>query len=386
MEAWVATSSFFAVAPNVDHILFLARSLGHGGAERQLALLAKGLAARGHSVTVAVFFGGGVHARELGAAGIRVVDLGKRGRWDVLPFLVRLGRFLRRERPAILHSYLAVPNILAALLRPLLPDTRLVWGLRASNVDLSRYDQLARLAYWLERRLSGRPDRIIANSLAGKRYAIDHGFPVEKITVIPNGIDTEHYRFQAEARTRVRAEWGLSEDDIVIGICARLDPMKGYEILIKALVQLRRDWPQAHLVCVGAGPLAYQNQLCRLAPNAGIVWTGERDDMAAVYSAFDIATSASLFGEGFSNAIAEAMSCTRPCVVTDVGDSASIVADTGIVVPPGDAQTLSRCLAKLLAMSAEERHASGEHARQRIVEQFGVANLVERTQLALGLA
>ena len=136
------------VHPIPKTILFLVRSLDRGGAERQLIVLAKGLASRGHAVSVAVFYGGGVYENELAEAGIRVINLGKTGRWNILLFLNRLMRLLRKERPTVLHSYLGVPNILAAALKPLLPGTRIVWGVRASNVDLSHYDWLLRLAYW----------------------------------------------------------------------------------------------------------------------------------------------------------------------------------------------------------------------------------------------
>ncbi|MEK7801721.1 MAG: glycosyltransferase, partial [Pseudomonadota bacterium] len=95
-------------------VMFLARSLERGGAERQLVLLATGLAARGHLVSVAVFYGGGIYEAELASAGVRIVDLRKQGRWDFLPFLCRLVRVLRIERPATLHGYLTVPNVLAS--------------------------------------------------------------------------------------------------------------------------------------------------------------------------------------------------------------------------------------------------------------------------------
>src|SRR3569623_1069815 len=135
------------VHPLPKDILFLTRSLDRGGAERQLVVLAKGLARRGHAVAVAVFFGGGAYEAELAEDDVRVINLGKQGRWDILPFLNRLVRLLRKERPAVLHSYLGVPNILATIIKPLLPGIRIVWGVRDSHVDLSRYDWLSCKAY-----------------------------------------------------------------------------------------------------------------------------------------------------------------------------------------------------------------------------------------------
>src|SRR3977135_3267484 len=131
-------------------IVFLPRSLNYGGAERQLVALAIGLAARGHALTVGVFYAAGPLEKELHEAGIAVRVLDKRGRWDTFSFLWRLIQFLRREKPEVIHSYLCVPNILAALLSLLFPRVRIAWGVRASDVELDRYDWLARLTYRLE--------------------------------------------------------------------------------------------------------------------------------------------------------------------------------------------------------------------------------------------
>ena len=369
-------------------ILFLTRSLDRGGAERQLVLLAKGLAGRGHAVSVAVFFGGGVYEAELARAGVRVINIGKQGRWDVLPFLNRLVRLLRKERPAVLHSYLGVPNILAAALKPLLPGTRIIWGVRASNVDLSRYDWLSRLAYTLERRLARFADCIIANSNAGKCHAVANGFPEGKMVVIPNGIDTEYFRFDPEGRRQVRLAWGVGEDEILVGLAARLDPMKDHPVFLEAASRIARERRDVRFVCVGGGPADYAEALKQHAAALGLtnqlIWVGARDDMPAVYSALDIASSSS-YGEGFSNTIAEAMACGVPCVVTDVGDSALIVGDAGSVVPPGDYNALAAAIGRLIDRPHEERLVLGEVCRARVVSEFGIDRLIQRTEEALGL-
>lgn len=378
------------VHPIPKTILFLTRSLDRGGAERQLVVLAKGLARRGHGVAVAVFFGGGVYETELVEAGVRVISLGKRSRWDVLPFLIRLVRFLRKECPAVMHSYLGVPNILATVLKPLLLGTRIVWGVRASNVDLSRYDWLSRLAYALERRLARFADRIIANSQAGKRYAVENGFPEDKIVVIPNGINTEYFRFDPEGRQQVRSEWGLGENKVLIGLVARLDPMKDHPTFLEAASHITRGRHDVRFVCVGEGSADYAEVIKEHAVALGLsgrlIWAGARDNMPAVFSALDIATSSSSFGEGFSNTIAEAMACGVPCVVTDVGDSAHIVGDTGGVVAPGDGSALAAAILNLTNLPREERQALGNAGRARIVSEFGLDRLVQRTEQELDLA
>ena len=370
--------------------LFLTRSLDRGGAERQLVVLSKGLVSRGHAVSVAVFFSGGAYESELAGAGVRVIQLRKKGRWDVLPFLSRLAHLLRKERPAVLHSYLGVPNILAAVLKPLVPGTRIVWGVRASNMDLSRYDWFSRLAYILERSLARFPDLIIANSHAGKSYAIAHRFPAKRVVVIPNGIDTQRFRFDLQARGKIRVEWRVCEDELLIGLVARIDPMKDHAMFLQAANLLAEQYPKLRFVCVGNGAPDYSEHLKQVAIALGLgermIWAGALDDMAAVYSALDIFCSSSAYGEGFSNTIGEAMACGVPCVVTDVGDSALIVGATGSVVPPGDHSALAATIGRLIDLPPEERRGLGEACRARIVSEFGIDRLVQLTEQALGLA
>lgn len=371
-------------------VLFLARSLDRGGAERQLVELAIGLTHRGHAIVVAVFFGGGVYEAELAEAGVRVINLGKQGRWDVLIFLSRLVRLLRKEHPAVVHSYLAVPNILAILLRPLLMSTRIILGVRASNMDLSRYDWLARLSYALERRLARFADLIIANSYAGKRHAVANGFQENKIVVIPNGIDTEYFKFDPEGRRHVRSAWGLVDDEILVGLVARLDPMKDHPNFLEAASRIARERHDVRFVCVGDGPVAYTEALKQQAVALGLakqlIWAGARDDMPAVYSALDLSSSSSSFGEGFPNTIAEAMACGVPCVVTDVGDSRQIVRDTGFVVEPGNPVALASAWQVAFGERGAARARRGQMARKRIIEHFSLERLIKETALVLETA
>lgn len=366
-------------------ILFLIRSLNYGGAERQLVALSKGLHERGHKVVVAVFYQSGPLERDLHEAGVSVIILDKHKRWDVFPFLLRLVRLIRCEKPDIVHGYLPVPNLLTILLKPLFPPIKMVWGVRASNMDLSQYDRLSRFLFRIECFFSRFADIIIVNSNAGKEYHQKHGFPGKKMVVIPNGIDTEIFKPDAEARNRIRAEWGIKEDEILIGLVARLDPMKDHPTFLRAASILARERGDVRFMCIGDGPESYKTELQRLSDKLGLentlIWAGTRVDMPSVYSALDIATSSS-YGEGFPNVIGEAMACGVPCVVTDVGDSAWIVGETGVVVPYKNPEALKSgwkiCLTK-------DRNELGSKARFRTMKYFDVGQLVNQTEEILWL-
>lgn len=369
----------------MSRLVLLARKLDQGGAERQLVTLAKSLQERGRDVHVVLFYAGGVLDAELAAAGVSVHFVGKRGRWDAVGFLIRLARLLRRLRPATIYSFLDLPNILAALLCPAIGRPRLVWSIRAAGMEMHHYDWLSRQIPRLEAWLSRCADVIVANSQAGKDWAIGRGFPPDTMVVIENGIDTNRFRFDATERERVRNEWKVGAGETAMGLVARLDPMKGHETFLRAAARLAETHENLKFVCVGGGPQEYAGRLEKLAHSLGlgqrVIWAGPRSDMPAVLSALDIASSSS-FGEGFSNAIAEAMACERPCVVTDVGDSARIVGALGEVVPPRDPDALAAAMARMLDRVVRDPDL-GRQARVRIVDEFSVERMVLRTEQEL---
>lgn len=363
-------------------ITFLTRSLNTGGAERQLTVLATGLHERGHRVLVIPFYSGGPFQAELTRAGVQVQSPEKDGRWDLAGFAWRLARLLREERPDVLHGYLGGPNVLTVLLKPLLPRTRIVWGLRAAVLDFGNYDRFSRLTLHAERLLSRFADRIVVNSRAGRSFAIERGFPKGKIVAIPNGIDTGRFRPDPASRNRVRGEWGVAEDEKLVGLVARLDHIKDHPNFLRAAALLAHEREDVRFVCVGGGNPVYRDELRSRSRNLDLedclVWAGVRGDTQAVFNALDVAISSS-YGEGFPNVVGEAMACGVPCVVTDVGDSADIVGDTGIVVPAKDPEALAEGMRLCLAGSGE----SGENARLRIETNFSTGLLIDRTEKAL---
>lgn len=366
-------------------IVLLVRSLGLGGTERQVVTLARGLQQRGCDVSVAVFYSGGFLEQELHDRGIPVWDLQKGGRWDVAGFIVRLIRMAQRLAPDVIYGFLAPPNMATVFLKPLFPRIRMVWGVRASNVDLARYDWLSRVSYFLECLLSRFADRIICNSRAGLDYAVAHGFPEETMAVVPNGIDVERFKPDSAARQRIREKWGIGGGDILIGVIGRLDAMKDHPTFLRAAAMLAPDREGLRFVCVGEGTAAYTAELHRLASELGLaerlIWAGARLDMPAVCNAMDIVASSS-YGEGFPNVVAEAMACGVPCVVTDVGDSAMIVGATGAVVEPVSPDALCQGLRSMIQRLSPDLR---EDVHQLIVTRFTNGMLVTRTLAVLNV-
>lgn len=374
-------------AVGTPRVLFLVRSLRQGGAERQLVALACGLHRRGWPVTVVCCYGGGVFQAELENAGVTLVDLHKRGRWDVAGFMWRLLRTLRASHAEIVHGYMTLGNMLALLARAARPRTRVVWGVRSTIIDRTRRDWLSRLNFRLSRSAARLADRIIANSEAGAAHHASLGYPHARIRVIPNGIDTERFRFDAAGRVRLRGEWHVDDHCTLVGLVGRIDPMKDHATFMRAAASLAARDDRLRFVCVGGGDSRFAQGIKALATRLGLdarlVWAGPRNDMAAVFSALDIAVSSSC-GEGFSNVIAEAMACGRPCVVTDVGDSARIVGACGAVVEAGDPQALADAIARVRRKLEDPGEAARLHAaaRTRIEESYSLDALLRNSEQA----
>jgi glycosyltransferase involved in cell wall biosynthesis len=145
---------------------------------------------------------------------------------------------------------------------------------------------------------------------------------------------------------------------------------------------LSQESQETYFVLTGRD-VTFDNPVLHEAIDAGdlhgrVHLLGERVDMPRVTAALDIATSSSRYGESFPNVIGEAMACGVPCVVTDVGDSAHIVGDTGRVVPIKNAPALAAAWQELLNLSPERRRELGQRGRVRVVAEYSLASVVRQ--------
>lgn len=345
-------------------LAFIIRDLGAGGAQRQLLTLAAGLRRAGHEVTVLHFYGG-MFENALRDAGVRTTCVGKRSRWDLFGFFGRLVKAARETRAEVLHGYLAEANLMALFLKPLCRFPKVVWGVRDSQTDAHLWGLLGRLSFGLNCLLARFADVIICNSKAGRDYYAARGYPQGRMHVVPNGIDTE--RFQP------MGQGGKKDGVRVFGLVGRLSPMKDHATFLRAAAAV----PEGRFVIVGSGDAGYEKEMRALAAQIGVAervnWLPAQEDMPVVYAGFDCLVNSSAFGEGFSNVIGEAMACGVPCIASDVGDSAWLVGDPARVFPAGDHAALAQRM----------RDFQPSEPRARVVEEFSVERLIQRTERLL---
>lgn len=354
-------------------ILFVVRCLEIGGAERQLVENIRHLDPSRYACKVVSLYPGGPFRGELEALPhVMVADLGKTGRWDWTGVLWRAWRLVRAEQPDVLVGAFDVAHQLTAVLGRAL-GLPTAWLVANAFMDFSLYDWLPGVLDRVSRRLVAWPRLVVFNSEAGARYYLSRGFTPRAHVVIPNPFDTRRFAPDPATGARVRREWGIEEETPVIGIVARLDPIKDHASFLEAAAGVAAAMPAARFVCVGNGEPVYTASLKTRATALGLdsrlLWAGARHDMPAVYNALDVNVLCSI-GEGMPNVLGEAMACGTPCVVTDAGDSALVVGDTGRVVPVRAPRELAAAMIELAGAPPAERHARALQARQRIVERY----------------
>jgi glycosyltransferase involved in cell wall biosynthesis len=357
-------------------ILHLITGLNTGGAEISLYRLLVHMDASRFENRVISMIPVGEIGEKIRALGIPVTSLELRPGQFSLSAVWSLVRTLRSEQPDILQTWMYHADLLGLVAAKLSGIQQVVWNIRSSNMDTRQYRKLTGIVIRLCAWLSGLPRAVIVNSHAGQEFHTKLGYRPRRWVLIPNGMDLDRFRPDLDARRSVFAELGLDQQTTLIGLLARYDPMKGHSNFLRAAGILTNSGVDAHFLLVGHAISPENKPLMDAITKEGLTGRvhllGRREDIHRIEAALDILAMSSVWGEGFPNVVAEAMACGVPCVVTDVGDAAFLVADTGSVVPPYDPAALADALMALIRSGAEVRHRLGESARLRVVENFNI--------------
>ena len=206
----------------------------------------------------------------------------------------------------------------------------------------------------------------------------DNGFPPERITSIPTGIDAA--RFVPGAKETARRVTDLPPGQRLIGIVATLRSWKGHRYLVEAVRRLPDD---VGLVIVGDGP--QRPNIDTKIREAGIgdrTWlAGNQDDVLPWLQSLDVFALPSYANEGVPQALVQAMLCALPCITTTVGSIAELATHeaTALIVPPQDAQALAAAVTRL-AENEGLRRELGTTARKHCVENFSYERMLERME------
>ena len=369
---------------NTKKIMHLITTSEIGGAEIQLERLLTHMRHPSLRHCVVSLAGPGVIAEKIRSRGIELYSLHmKRGAVSVssVSGLLKLCGLVRRERPAIIQSWMYHAGLLGILVGKLMGIRSVFWNIRCAEMETAHYPTLTRLVIQLLRHMSRLPQLAIVNSEAGRLAHIRKGFSPEIFRVIPNGFELDRFRPDHTAREWLLREFNVASDAVIVGLVARFDPMKDHKMFLAAISQVHREHPESVFVLCGKDIDESNASLMHLIACHGLTSSvrllGLREDMSRITAAFDIACSSSSFGEGFSNTVGEAMASEVPCVVTDVGDSGWIVGATGRVVPAGDVNAFARAVSELIVCGRAVRRHLGMEARNRIACSFDIHRIAD---------
>ncbi|MGD0521577.1 MAG: glycosyltransferase [Terracidiphilus sp.] len=350
------------VIPGLDRI---------GGAERQVILLARGLCQRGWRVSVVALSGtGGDTAAELTGAGAGFLSLGMRKGLADPRGWIRFHRWLRQEKPDVVHAHLPHATWLARWSRLAAPSRVLVDTLHSSSTGTLGWRLGYRWSGWLT-------DKVTAVSQAvAEAYFFAGMTSADKLAVLPNGVDVEVWRPDSAVRTAMRRELGL-EDEFLWFAAGRLDAVKDYPALLSAMVHVPKT---ARLVIAGSGSL--QSELQRLSTRLGldgrVRFLGFEPDVRRWMRAADGFVLSSL-REGLPMGLLEASACALPAVATDVPGTREVIVDgkTGRLALAGDAAALGEAMTRMMRTPPEERRTMGERARQHVMDRFSLKAVLD---------
>lgn len=367
-------------------VAFLIRSLDLGGSQRQTAVLAAGLARRGHDVSVLTYYPGGEFEETVQTAGVRVSALSNRPGWTAPVRLgLRLLADLRRNRPDGLVAVLPSSTVLAGALRWAMPrETRLIWSIRAADMPLERYGWRARQVYRLQRRWLRLPDRIIVNSERASRFLREQPGPPPRasILVCPNAVDTGKFRPEdtsVDDGSSVADGGPIGNDGSArIGFVGRLDPVKDPDLFMLTLQRLIDAGRRIRAVMIVPGDARARAILAGKARALGIEGQVELEacasDMAGYYRSLDTLLITSV-SESLPNVALEALACGVPVVSTDVGDVESVIGPYGRVVASRTPEALADAVASVLADDAFRRRVRLE-APHSIDSRYGLNKIL----------
>lgn len=374
-------------------IVHIITGLNTGGAELSLCKLVEHMDTTRFGNAVISLLPEGPVASRLRSAGIPVYSIGMRRSPTGLFGFFRLLSLLGELSPDVVQTWMYHANFLGGL-AGFLRKTPVLWNIRHFNLDpaLNKKTTL-----WLVKvcaRFSHTvPRKIVCCAQRALDVHAGVGYDPDKLLVIPNGFDLDAFKPDAQAYVAFRRELGLPADALLVGVIARFDPQKDHENFFRAARLVSAHFPSVRFVLCGDGIVEENPDLVRMIDEKirrDVFLLGRRDDIPRIAAALDLFVLSSA-GEAFPSVLGESMACEVPCVVTDVGDSALIVGDTGLVVPPCDSNALAEAIASMLGKTAEERTALGKRGRRRIMEKYEIGaiareyeTLYEETLFAFG--
>lgn len=355
-------------------MLHITYSLNIGGLERVVVDLAKGLKKKGHIASICCLDGKVPLGEEAELAGIKVFSLNKKpGIALGLPF--RLSKIITENGFNLIHTHNEAGLLYGAAAALLAGFANIVHTEHGKEPDYSNKKAL----HIAENLLLRKVKSVVAVSEDLKNKLVkSSGMSKNEILVISNGIDVENF-YRPDCRDDKRRELGISSEFFVIGIVARLVPLKNHRFLFAIFRELLEGFANLKLIIVGDGPLRADLETFskEMGISNAVVFLGERKDIAELLSAFDLFVLPSLT-EGISITLLEAMASGTPVVASEVGGNSEVIenGNTGLLLPLDKPDEWISTI-KSLIIGALKRKSLSEMAKTKIEERFSLRAMVD---------
>ena len=355
-------------------VLFIIWSLEKGGAERFLTTLLKNIDKTRIAPVVCCLNWKGVWAREVEDAGVEVIELNKRGKFDLIAFL-KLIKIIKNGKFDIVNTHLWAADVIGRM-AAMFVGTKVIVS-TAQNVDIWKKS-------WhknVDKLLSYRTNQVIAVSGAVKEYYHNQvGIPLKKISYIPNAIETERFE-DAKSGEYIYKVSGFSANDFILACVGRLTEQKGQKYLLVSLSLLKPRYPNIKILFVGYGE--DEKKLKELANKLGVQdsvrFMGYRNDIPQILSISSGLVLPSLY-EGLPLCVLEAMAAGKPVIATDAGGTKEVIVNdkTGFLVPYENSEKLSAAIEKLFNLP-DQGKKMGEKAREVVNVDYSIRSVADQT-------
>ncbi len=320
-------------------------------------------------------------AEKIQSHGVELLTLNLRTKLGLPSAVAKLRSIIRSQQPDIVFGWMYHACLMAwagvfgvSKSRP-----SLVWGIHHSLQNPRNEKISTRVILRIMAAASTQVDLITYCSQVSRKQHELFGFSSHSSEFVPNGVDLDQFFRRPEAHAHLAAICGIPETRLIVGNIARNHPMKDHASMIKALARVLDRGHDVQAVIIGeghkGGPASETARALGISDRLSILEL--RDDIAELVSGLDVFFLSSAWGEAFPLAVTEAMASGVPCVVTDVGDCADLVGDTGMVVPPNDPDAQAEAVCDLLDLGDKCRRSLGDKARKRVKEEFSITRYVD---------
>jgi glycosyltransferase involved in cell wall biosynthesis len=366
-------------------LVIIITSLSVGGAELMLFKLLRKINLKKFKPTVISLTSYGEIGSRINGLGIPVHSVELSPNLSIFIKLIRFLKLLKDLKPDIIHTWMYHSDLIGGIAAKIIGCDNILWSIRCTDILTDGVSKNTRYIRKICAGLSNIiPTNIICVAHKAKKVHVKIGYDYQKMIVLGNGFDLNLFKYDLDSRVKIRESLNIKAGSLVIGSIGRFNNYKDHHNFIMAAQHLTLLKRKVYFLMIGRDVDINNYSLKSWIEEVGnpnrFKLLGEQREIVKLLSAMDIFCLHSK-SEGFPNVLGEAMCMGLPSVVTNVGDSALLLGNSGVVVPSQDPNALAKGLLSLINKSEEERQLIGQLARKRIKENYSMEKIYSKYEI-----